>query len=141
MSQEAAPTPTPTPTPSSSLLDELVGDIRETTATPEPTGTPSGDFESTCDYLLDFDNGHEFVADAFITDTGGIAFEAEVEATWRQAGGDHIVKTKKVTVPAGAEDYEVSFKAKATNRQIDRIQALDTDKQCKVEVTITGYAD
>lgn len=106
------------------------------TPTPEPASTPEGSHESSCDYLLDFDSGHEFVADAFITDEAGVPFTAEVVATWRQAGGTNVVKRKTVHVEPGAQDVQVSFRAAASDRQIDRIQALDTDKQCKVTVTI-----
>ena len=97
---------------------------------------PEGDFEQSCDYLLDFDNGHTFVASAFVTNTGDVGFKAEVTATWRQANGKHVTQTKTIEVPVGDEPVEVYFEKEASGRQIDSIQSLDGDKQCKVEVSI-----
>lgn len=103
------------------------------------SATPDGDYTTDCDYNLDFDNGHTFTADAFITNTGGVKFTAEVKATWRQSNGKHVVKVKKVKVPVQDEDTEVYFEVPATDRQIDLIQNLDTEKQCTVKVAIIDY--
>lgn len=111
---------------------ELAGN----TPTVEAEEDPAGTYTSSCDYLLDFDNGHEFVGDAFITNPGSSALQAVVTATWRQAGHDAIVKKKTLDVPGGSEDLEVHLRSDASRSEIDRIQALDTDKQCSVKVTM-----
>jgi hypothetical protein len=105
----------------------------------EPEPTPDGTYSWSCDYLLDFDAGHEFVATAFVTNTGGIDAKIEVVATWRQSGHDPITKKKATSLPADAEDMEVNISRAASSKEIDRIQAIDDpDKQCAVEVTIIG---
>lgn len=121
------------PTSSESPTYDEWDDVEEVSATPD------GDYTTDCDYNLDFDNGHTFTADAFITNTGGVKFTAEVKATWRQSNGKHVVKVKKVKVPVQDEDTEVYFEVPATDRQIDLIQNLDTEKQCTVKVSIIDY--
>jgi len=110
-------------------------------AVPEPTEeaapVPSGDYDSTCDYLLDFDNGHTFVASAYITNTGEVGFIATVTATWKQADGDHVTAEEEVEVPVGDDEVEVYLSETASTDQISSIQSLDSDRQCEVEVAIT----
>lgn len=116
--------PKPTPTTAESTLEQETD--------PDATIT----MDATCKYILDFENGHEFVASAFLHNPGNLQAKARVKATWRQAGGKAVTQVKTVTVPAGAKDYEVTFKKKATDAQINKIQALDTERQC----TVTGGA-
>jgi hypothetical protein len=114
--------------------DATTRPVSTPTRTVEPT--PQGTLDATCDYLLDFDRGHELVATAFVRNTGTIPIEVTVVATWRQAGHDPLGKAGVVTVPVG-EEVEVRLQRDATDAQIDRIQALDTDRQCDVEATIS----
>jgi len=104
----------------------------EDSETPEPEPTEDGGtFSSECDYNLDFDNGHTFTAAAFIEGATPGA-NVKVTATWRQVSGKHIVVAKKVTVGADGT-AEAYFEKPASDAQIDAIQALPTQKQCKVE--------
>lgn len=107
--------------------------VVEETEEPTPEATAEGDYTFTCDYILD---PYKFVATAYITDTGGVPFDAVVKATWKQADGNHITASKRVHVKAGASEKEVYLSKPATTNQIDLIQALPSDKQCKVKVTI-----
>lgn len=96
------------------------------------SGVESG-YTSSCDYLLDFDSGHEFVATAFVTNGESSPQAIMVVATFRQAGHDPIVVSRTVTVPAG-ERSEVSMNRPASTSEIDRIQALPGTEQCDVQV-------
>lgn len=130
---EPGPTVTVTAEPGSEATEPAE---EEATEAPATLADAQGEFEDSCDYLLDFDSGHTFVASAFLTNTGDVGFKAKVTATWRQANGKHVVDSKTVKVPVGDDQVEVYFEEDASSAQIDRIQSLETDKQCKVEVEI-----
>lgn len=89
-------------------------------------------FTESCDYLLDFDAGHTFVADAFLTYEGSTPITVKVTASWLQAGGEPITQTKDVALAEGDTDIHVTFAQDATREQISAIQALPFDKQCDV---------
>lgn len=105
---------------------------------PEPAATPDGEYETDCDYQLDFDKGHTATAVAFIDNTGGIDFEAKVTATWRQANGRHLVKAKTTSVKVG-RSKEVYLVRPLSDRQLDLLQSMDTERQCKVQVKIVDW--
>lgn len=128
--------PVAAPSASGTVIVSTPTPTEEPNPFPEPEPEPEGDFEHSCDYLLDFDSGHTFVASAFITNTSEVGFIAEVTATWKQANGRHVVKHKKVRVPVGDDDVEAYFSVGATSAQIDQIQALPSERQCDVDVEI-----
>lgn len=89
-------------------------------------------FTTSCDYLLNFDAGHTFVADAFLTYEGSTPITVKITASWLQSGGEPVTQTKDVALAEGDTDIHVTFAADASSSQIDAIQALPFDKQCTV---------
>lgn len=107
---------------------------------PAPAADPQGNYSSSCDYLLgDFSSytksGFRFVADATVKNTGNIGTVNEVKAIWFQAGGKRVVVTKKVQLEPG-QRKRVGFTKQVGQDEIDLIQALNFDEQCKVVVSM-----
>ncbi|WP_380168926.1 hypothetical protein [Jannaschia sp. R86511] len=106
-------------------------DAREAAA----AASEEGRYELTtsCDYILDFDNGHRFVGDAFLTYLGTTPITVVVTAQWMQSGGEPIVETQEVSLAEGDEDVQVPFSVEATSGEVDAIQALPRGNQCSVD--------
>jgi hypothetical protein len=101
-------------------------------------GSDAGEvsFTSDCDYVLDFDNGHQLVATAFVTNTSNGPVEVDVEAVWRQGGNPPITASRTLTLAEGRADVEVHLKQPATNTEIELLQTLDNADQCAVTATL-----
>lgn len=96
--------------------------------------------DPSCDYNLGSgasDTEYEVTATAFLRNVGGTVAKVRVTATWRQQGSKGLVKSKVVTVRAG-DEQEVGLSRKVTPTQIDRLQALPTERQCKVDAEVVG---
>lgn len=126
----------------------------EATKTAEPAGTaattaptemqetvapePDASYTSNCSYLLgDFTNGpsgFRFVADAQVTNTGNIGVIVELQASWRQAGGTSIKKSRRLIVPIGST-LDVGVVRRVTRDAIDQIQSVSGDN-CKAVVEV-----
>lgn len=108
---------------------------------PPPEADPEVKFSHSCEYLLgDFSEytptGFRFVADANLKNTGNVGVVARVHAIWFQAGGTKVEMTKfGVRIPYRG-NKRVGFLKQVGNDEIDLIQALNYDDQCKVEVVM-----
>lgn len=94
-------------------------------AAPDPAGETSG----YCDYLLDFDNGHSFVATVDVTNTGNVGITINVWVEFSQIGADPVRFLQPVDVPVG-ETVAVNFDEAATHDNIERHQS--SDSQCDI---------
>jgi hypothetical protein len=106
-----------------------------------PTPKPDGKYTSSCHYLLgDFTqsaHGFRFVAHATIHNTGNIGIRARFDATWQQAGGAAIHAAEVVRIPRG-RTRDVSLMRVVSQDQIDQIQAVDSNDECRSKVAIVG---
>jgi hypothetical protein len=132
----SAPTPattTASPTPPSTPSEEPSNDPTTLPAEPEPLPSVEADGEPTCDYTID---PSEFVAVVYLINTGDATGSAEVTATWKQANGEHIRRSKTVDVPVD-KPVEVYLNAIARGAQISLHQAMPMDRRCSFDVNVT----
>lgn len=118
-----------------------------TEAPPPPEEDPAVKFSHSCEYILgDFSeytsSGFRFVADANMRNTGNVGVVARVHAIWFQAGGGKVEMTKfGVRIPYKGTK-RVGFLKQVGSDEIDLIQAMNYDEQCKVEVVMVDtYGD
>lgn len=108
---------------------------------PAPEPDPAVKYSHSCDYLLgDFTSytpgGFRFVADAKLRNTGNVGVVARVHAIWFQAGGGKVEMTRfGVQIPYNGSK-RVGFTKQVGSDEIDLIQAMNYDDQCKVEVVM-----
>lgn len=100
---------------------------------------PDGKYSSDCDYVLgnftSGPNGYRFIGDAHIHNVGNIGVVAEVKAAWFLLGGGDVKETKTVRLDVD-QHKRVSFTVPATDDEIDRHQAIDSSRTCKVVVSL-----
>lgn len=108
---------------------------------PPPEADPEVKFSHSCEYILgDFteysSTGYRFVADANLKNTGNVGVVSRVHATWFQAGGGKVEMTKfGVRIPYNG-NKRVGFLKQVGENEIDLIQAMNYDDQCKVDVVM-----
>lgn len=118
----AAPTES-APTPSATTEEPVAA----------PTADPSAESTNSCEYLLD--PHYRFVGQAEITNTGNIDLKVEAAVVWKQVGAQAIKKTKSARINVG-QTKTVDFDVKATQAQIDQIQAYSGDENCTVTTSM-----
>ena len=101
---------------------------------------PSADYSQTCDYLLPDDinsSNYRFIGTSVVRNTGNIGAVVRVVFQWGQAGGQPVRVVRKVRVPYGGE-RTVNVDVPATGENIERLQSLPFDQQCKVQAAVVG---
>jgi hypothetical protein len=109
--------------------------VKETLGPDTPDGTDVT-YTADCDYVLDFDAGHQLVATAFVSNNSDGPVKVDVVATWRQAGNPPITVSRTLTLAEDRTDVEVHLNSPATDTEIELLQVLDNADQCTVTATL-----
>lgn len=102
------------------------------------TEDPKATFTRTCTYLLGSGIGdYRLIGTSKVVNTGNIGVRVKITFLWNQVGAAPIKKVKEVDVPFGGRKT-VRADIPATQEQIDRLQSMPYDDQCKVRAQRLG---